>query len=152
MALVKWKSRNIYDPWADFKSLQNEINELFNYDRSPKTTGLFDRSFAPAVDFIENDNEYTITCEMPGMEQKDIEVSIASNVLTIKGIRKDEKEEKTGKFYKKEILSGSFQRTIPLPAAVESEKIAAQLENGFLSISIPKKEESKPKQININIQ
>ena len=96
----------------------------------------------------QNDRQFI----MDDVEQKDIDVSIASNVLTIIGTKKEEKEEKKGNYYKKESLSGSFQRTLSLPAAVDGEKVAAQLENGFLSISIPKKEESKPKQITVNVQ
>ena len=152
MAIVKFKNRDIYDPWVDFKSLQSEINELFDNDRVQRNTGLFDRSFTPAVDVIENEHDYKVTCEMPGIEQNDIDLSIVSNVLTIKGNKKNKIEDKNGKYYKKERWEGSFQRTLSLPKGLDGEKITAQLENGFLSISIPKKEETKPKQITINVQ
>ena len=80
------------------------------------------------------------------------DLSIVSNVLTIKGNKKNKIEDKNGKYYKKERWEGSFQRTLSLPKGLDGEKITAQLENGFLSISIPKKEETKPKQITINVQ
>lgn len=152
MALVKWKSRNLYDPWADMRSLQNEINDLFRNDRLPGTTGLFDRSVTPAIDFIEGENEFNVTCELPGLEEKDIDVSIASNVLTLKGTKSSENEQKKGRYYKKETWSGSFQRTVALPHTVDSENISAQLTNGILRIVLPKKEELKPKQITVEIQ
>jgi HSP20 family protein len=152
MAIVKWRNKNMYDPWEDMKSLQNEINDLFNYDRFPATTGLFDRNVTPAIDFVEGENEYTVTCELPGLEEKDIDVSIASNVLTIKGKKEDKREEKKGKYFKKETWSGSFQRTISLPLTVDTEKISAQLKEGILNITLPRKEETKPKKITVNVQ
>jgi len=152
MAIIRWKDRDMYDPWGDFKKLQNEINSLFDFDRFPATTGLFDRSFSPALDVIENSQDFTVKCELPGLDQKDIDVSIASNVLTIKGQKKDEREEKKGKYYKKESWSGSFQRTLPLPASIENDKIQAEFKEGILTITLPKKEEARTKQIAVNIK
>ncbi|MBN1410247.1 MAG: Hsp20/alpha crystallin family protein [Spirochaetales bacterium] len=152
MAIVRWKNRDLYDPWADFKSLQDEINDLFDIDRFPSTTGLFDRSVSPAIDVIEGEHEFTVKCELPGMEQKDIDVSIASNILTIKGQKKNEVEEKKGKYYKKESWAGNFQRTLSLPSSVAADKISAELKDGILTIALPKKEEAKPKQIEVNIK
>ncbi|OQY32956.1 MAG: heat-shock protein Hsp20 [Spirochaetaceae bacterium 4572_59] len=152
MAIVKWKNKNLYDPWAELTNLQSEINELFNYDRLPSTTGLFERSVTPAINFVEKENEYTVTCELPGLEEKDIDVSIASSVLTIKGNKKGSSEEKKGKYYKREIWSGGFQRTLSLPHMVDSEKISADLKDGMLTVSLPKKEEMKPKQISVKVK
>jgi len=152
MAIIRWKDRDAYDPWNDFRRLQNEINDLFDFDRLPSSTGLFDRSFSPAIDVVEGSNDYTVTCELPGLDQKEIDVSIASNVLTIKGQKKDEREEKKGKYYKKESWSGSFQRTLPLPTSVAADKVKADLKDGVLTIVLPKKEEAKPKQIAVNIK
>jgi len=152
MAIIRWKDRDVYEPWNEFRRLQSEINSLFDFDRLPTTTGLFDRSFSPAIDVIENAGDYTVTCELPGLEQKDIDVSIASNVLTIKGQKKDVHEEKKGKYFKKESWSGSFQRTLPLPTSVEGDKVKAELKEGVLTIVLPKKEEAKTKQIAVNIK
>jgi len=152
MAIIRWKDRDLYDPWGDFKKLQNEINSLFDLDRFPATTGLFDRSFSPAVDLVENPQDFTVSCELPGLDQKEIDVSIASNVLTIKGQKKNEREEKKGKYYRKESWSGSFQRTLPLPASVDGDKIKAELKNGILIIVLPKREEAKAKQIAVNVK
>ena len=146
------KNKNLYDPWESMKTLQNEINDLFRNDRIPSTTGLFDRSVTPAIDFIEGENEFTVTCELPGLEEKDIDVSIASNVLTVKGTKNTDYENKRGKYYKKETWTGSFQRTLALPQTVDSEKISAQLKNGILQIRLPKNEELKPRQITVDVQ
>jgi HSP20 family protein len=152
MALIRWKDRDLYDPWAELRNIQDEINSLFDLDRVPVTTGLFDRNVSPAIDVAEGAADYTVTCELPGLEQKDIDVTIASNVLTIKGQKKNEWEEKKGKSYKKESWSGSFQRTLPLPTSVDGEKIKAELKDGVLMISLPKKQEAKPKQISVNVK
>jgi HSP20 family protein len=154
MALVKWNNnKDVYDPLAGLRTLQDEINDLFNLDRFPSTTGLFDRrSASPAIDVVEGANNLTVTCELPGMDQNDIDVSIASNVLTIKGVKKDEREEKKEKFYRKESWSGSFQRTLPLPATIDVEKINADFKDGILTVKLPKREEAKPKQITVKIK
>ena len=158
MAIVRWKNRDLAypwdknDPWADFKNLQDEINDLFNIDRYPEATGLFDRSISPAIDVLEEDHQFTVICELPGLNQKDLDVSIASNILTIKGEKKDENINKKGKYYKKESWTGNFQRTLSLPASVDPEKISAQLTDGILTITLPKKEEAKTKQITVNIK
>jgi HSP20 family protein len=152
MALIKWKNRDVYDPWADMRSLQDEINDLFRSDRLPGTTGLFDRSVTPVMDFIEGEDDFYLTCELPGLEEKDLDLSVASNVLTVKGTKHAENEDKKGKCYKKEIWSGSFQRTLALPQSVDGEKISAQLKNGVLKVILPKKEDVKPKQISVAIK
>ena len=152
MAIIKWKNRDIYDPWSDFKSLQNEINDLFNVDRFQGYTGLFDRNFSPSIDVVETENDYSIICELPGIDQKDIDLSIASNVLTLKGSKKEEKEDRKGKYYRKESWSGNFQRTLPLPLAVNSEKVTADLKDGILKITLPKMEEAKPKSIAVKVK
>jgi len=152
MALIKWKNKDLYDPWDDFRNLQNEINDLFNTDRSQGYTGLFDRNFSPAIDVIESENDYSVVCELPGIEKKDIDLTLASNVLTIKGSKKDDSEEKKGKYFKKETWTGSFQRTLPLPAAVNADMISADLKDGVLTVRLPKKEEAKPRSIDVKIK
>lgn len=150
MALVRWKNRDLYDPWANLRSLQEEINDLFDIDRPTTTSGLFDRSVSPAIDVVEGEHAFTVLCELPGLDQKDIDVSVESNVITIKGEKKTEREEKKGKFFKKESWSGAFQRTLPLPSSVDVEKIDASLKDGILTVVLPKKEEAKPKQITVS--
>lgn len=152
MALVKWKNRDLYDPWADFKTLQEEINALFDVDQFSSSAGLFDHNVSPAIDVVEGEHEFSVSCELPGLDRKDIDVSIASNVLTIKGEKKEDKEEKENRYYKKETWSGSFQRTVPLPSSVDMNKIDAQLEDGILTITLQKKEEARPKQISVSVK
>lgn len=152
MALVKWKDRDLYNYPEDFRFLQDEINELFDVDRVPSSTGLFDRSIYPAVDVLENDQKFMIYCELPGIDQKEIDVSITSNVLTIKGEKKQVTDDHKDNYFRKETWSGNFQRTISLPNLVDTEKVNAEMKNGILIIKAPIKEESKPKQISVKIK
>jgi HSP20 family protein len=157
MALIRWRNKDLdypwerNDAWTELKQLQDEINDLFEIDRFSGTPGLFDRSVSLPIDVMETANDIIVTCELPGLDEKDIDVSIASNVLTIKGNKKDEREEKNNKYYRRESWSGSFQRTLSLPTSVNAEKINAELNNGILKVVLPKKEEVKPKQISVNI-
>ena len=151
MNLIKWKDRELYNPWGVFEKLQNEINTLFDTERYPSATGLFEGSFSPSVDVVENANDFTVRCEMPGIDEKNLDVSIASNVLTIKGEKKGDKETKKGRFFRKESLHGSFQRTLSMPSNIDQGKIKADLKNGILELVLPKKEESKPKQISVKV-
>jgi len=152
MAIVKWKNNDLYNPWDGLKTLQEEINELFEIDRSPSSPGLFDRNISPAMDVIENDQNYVVRCEVPGIELKDMELSIVSNVLTIKGEKKTNDNENQLTFYKKECWTGTFQRTVSLPKSADAEKISAELKEGILTVNLPKKEEAKPKQISVKIK
>lgn len=152
MALVKREQKDLYDPWTSLKSLQDEINELFAFDRFPSAAGLFDRSFSPAIDVVEGDREFTVVCELPNIDQNDIDVSIASNVLTIKGQKTEVHEDSKKKYYRKESWTGSFQRTLPLPGSIAADRISAGMKDGILTITIPKKEEAIPKQISVEVK
>ncbi|MBN2443047.1 MAG: Hsp20/alpha crystallin family protein [Spirochaetales bacterium] len=149
---MRWKNKDSYDPWSYLNQLQNEINELFDVDQVYTSRGLYDRTSAVAIDVIETADDIVVTCELPGINEKDLDVSITSNVLTIKGKKAEDQETKKGKYYRKETWSGGFQRTISLPGSVDSEKIVAGLKNGMLTVTLPKKEEAKPKQISVNLK
>lgn len=152
MAIVKWRNRDVADPWRQYRDLQNEINDLFDFSSTSTSTGLFDRKFSPAMDVIEGKDDFTLKCELPGLTEKDLDVTLASNVLTIRGEKKDEKETKKEKFYKKESWSGSFQRTLSVPGTVDSSKISAKMTDGILTVVLPKREEAQVKSIQVKVQ
>ena len=151
MNLIRWKRNDVFDPVSDFDRLQEEINKLFDFDKYSPLNGLFDRLSSPSIDVAEGENEFTVTCDLPGVDLKDIELSIANNILTLKGEKKEEKTAKDSKVYRKETWAGSFQRTLNLPNTVDPGKIEAVMKNGVLSITLPKKEEVKPKQITVKV-
>ena len=107
---------------------------------------------SPPLDMMETEDGYTIYCDLPGMNEKDLELSVASNVLTIKGERKDAEKARESKVYRNETWEGSFQRTIAIPSPVDSNGIEAELNNGVLKIILPKREEDKPKQIELKVK
>ena len=154
MAIVRWRQRNANDPWRDFRSLQEEINDLFDSERWPVTSGIFDRTISPPVDVVESPDAIHVFCEIPGIDIEDLDVSITSNVLTIKGEKKQNAPEKAKrKTYKQESWVGSFQRTLSLPTTVGSgDKVQAELKDGVLHLTLPKREEAKPKQISVNVR
>ena len=152
MELMKRGEHYLPESWNNLRSLQNEINALFDDDFFPASTGLFDRTYSPAVDMVENNNEFILTCELPGMQESDIDVQVADNVLTIKGEKTESRDDSEKKWFKKESWYGSFQRTISLPSGVDSGKISGELEKGILQLTLPKREETKPRQISVKVK
>jgi len=134
--------------------IQDEINRLFDMSlgRRPfDRAGLFEGEWAPAVDVLEDENKVVVKAELPGMSDKDIDVNILNNTLTIKGEKKKEEEKKDQSYYRLERSYGAFQRSVTLPSAVAADKAKASFKNGVLEIEVPKKEEAKPKQIKVSV-
>jgi HSP20 family protein len=148
MDLVRWR-RSYPNPARELNRLQREINDLFSFSPFPDSRGVFDRSISPALDVLESDDEFSIRCDLPGMKQEEIEISVASGVLTIKGEKKAEEHAEKTRVYRTETWEGSFQRTVSLPAEADSEKIEATLRDGVLTVTVPKRDEAKPKQITL---
>ncbi len=107
---------------------------------------------APALDVSETNNEVIVKAEIPGMEPNDIDISLADGILTIRGEKKQEKEEKEENYHLIERSYGTFSRSVQLPRDVQSENIKAAYKNGVLKITLPKSEEAKKKEIKINVQ
>jgi HSP20 family protein len=142
---------NRWDPFRDLNSLQERMNRLFEdanrgwrADEPSATT-----SWSPAVDIYETESEIIVQAEVPGMERKDIELSLENNVLTLKGERRFEKEGKDENYHRIERSYGSFSRAFSIPAMVDEKKIKADYKEGVLAIILPKKEKARAKQINI---
>jgi HSP20 family protein len=150
MDLVRWNQKRDLNPMGEFERLQDEINKLFNLDY-PGRSGLFDRTLSPAIDVIETGESVVVRCDMPGIRQDDLDLSLARNVLTIKGEKKPEEKRSNSKSYRNETWSGAFQRTISLPDSVDPEKVEASLRDGVLEIRIAKREEVRPRQIDVNV-
>ena len=108
-------------------------------------------SFAPAVDVYEDEHKVTLKIEVPGIDEKDIDVRVENNTLTVHGERKIEKEEKEENYRRVERQYGSFTRTFTLPTTVDTENVSATYDKGVLKINLPKKAEAKPKQIKVNV-
>jgi len=139
-----------WDPFREFSTLQDRMNRLFRESQGPEEA-LTTSSFAPPVDVYEDEHNVSLKIEVPGIDEKDIDVRIENNVLTVHGERKFEKEEKEENFRRVERQYGSFTRTFTLPTSVDAEKVSANYDKGILKIALPKKAEAKPKQIKVNV-
>jgi HSP20 family protein len=147
-----------WDPFNELTTLQDRINQIF---RQPFGTlrsfapgeeqALTAANFIPPVDIFEDEHNITIQAELPGMEEKDIDVSLENNVLTISGERKLENEEKKENFHRIERSYGRFTRSFTLPPTVDPENVNAEFNNGVLKVTLNKREEAKPKQIKIGM-
>lgn len=138
-----------YSPLAEFDRLRNEMNRLFEDDWFGNMAGNGQKLGVPAVDVREHENDILVQAELPGVDMKDIDVSVSGNVLTIKGEKKSEDERKEEGYYYRESWSGAFQRSVTLPDTVDPDKVDAKMKDGVLRLTFPKKEEVKPRQINI---
>src|SRR5437016_4778873 len=137
----------------DWSTLQDRMNRIFRESFSPEGSdaALTTTNFAPPVDVYEDEHNVNLKIEVPGIDEKDIDVRIENSVLTVHGERKFEKEEKEENFRRVERQYGSFTRTFTLPTTVDAEKVAANYDKGILKIVLPKKAEAKPKQIKVNV-
>jgi HSP20 family protein len=148
MDQIRWRN-GLADPFQEFETLQEEINRLFDIGRIPEPRGIFERTFSPAVDIVESAEGFEVLCDVPGIEIKDIEISIARSVLTLKGEKKSGSHGNGADTYRGETKEGKFQRTLQLPLAVDPDKVEAVLKDGVLRITLPKHEEVKPRQISV---
>jgi HSP20 family protein len=141
-----------WEPFREFTTLQDRMNRLFRDSFSDgREESLTTSTFAPAVDVYEDEHNVTLKIEVPGVEEKDIDVRVENHTLTVHGERKFEKEEKEENYRRVERQYGSFTRSFTLPNTVDSENVSANYDKGVLKIKLAKKAEAKPKQIKVNV-
>src|ERR1700676_4302105 len=143
-----------WEPFREYSTMQNPINHmnrLFRESYSPEAPeeALTTTNFAPPVDIYEDEHNITLKIDVPGIDEKDIDVRIEGNTLTVHGERKIEKEEKEENFRRIERQYGSFTRSFTLPSSVDPGQVSANYEKGLLKIKLAKKAEAKPKQIKV---
>ena len=145
-----------WEPLREFSTMQdrmNRMNRLFRESYSPESPedALTTTSFAPPVDIYEDEHTINLKLEVPGIDEKDIDVRIEGNTLTVHGERKIEKEEKEENFRRVERQYGEFTRSFTLPSSVDPGQVTAHYDKGVLKINLAKKAEAKPKQIKVNV-
>ncbi|MTV15463.1 MULTISPECIES: Hsp20/alpha crystallin family protein [Bradyrhizobium] len=156
---IKTESTSAAQPaknWQPFETLRNQIDRLFHdfqsgFLQAPSYRSLLDMepfwrrdlgfSVTPAIDIVEKEKAFEITAELPGLDAKNIDLQLSDDVLTIKGEKQDEKEEKTKDRYVSERRYGSFRRSLQIPGSVDADKIEATFRNGILTVSLPKSPE-----------
>src|SRR6478672_903198 len=139
-----------YDPFRELRSLQDDVNRLFSssFNRSGDNE-LTRGAWSPSVDIYENKDQIVLEAELPGMKPENVNISIENNVLTLHGERKFEKKDENDNFHRVERSYGSFTRSFTLPPTVSSENATAEFENGVLRLTLAKREEAKPRRIEI---
>ena len=146
---MKWK------PSRNWLSLRDEMDRFFDdflggeLDRFPAG---FESNWTPSVDLLETDDELVAKVELPGMDKKDINISVQDNVLMIRGTKNQEKEDKNENYHRIERSFGSFQRSLSLPAPVDVKKVKASYKDGVLKVALPKVPEAKAKEIPITVE
>src|ERR1017187_811894 len=140
-----------WDPFRELNALQQRMNRLFEEQYGGREESLTAGAFAPPVDIYEDEHSIQLKLEVPGIDEKDLDIRVENNVLTVSGERKFEKEEKEENFRRVERRYGSFSRSFTLPNTVNTEDIHAEYTNGVLNVRLAKKAEAKPKQIKVNI-
>jgi HSP20 family protein len=150
MAIVRW------EPFRDLMGLQERMNRMFDDVYRPARTGSEDDwalggTWAPAVDIFEHQGNIVLRAELPGVDAKDVDIRLENNILTLRGERKLDSEVKRENYHRVERSYGSFSRSFTLPMAVDQGKISADYKDGVLNVTLPKREEAKPKQISISV-
>jgi HSP20 family protein len=156
-------SSQLPQQWQPFEQFRREMDRLFDdfssgfwrgslFDMTPfrRTEAAF--RTMPAVDVAETDKAYEITAELPGLEEKNIEVKLANGVLSIKGEKQEDKEEKQRDYYRRERSFGSFERSFQVPEGIDTDKIAASFKNGILSVTLPKSAEAQKQAKKIEVK
>ena len=140
-----------WEPFRGVTTLQDQINRLFNdtFERSSDDSSL--SAWAPAVDIYETEHELVVKADLPDVDPKDLDIRVENNILTIRGERKFEKKVNEENYLRIERSYGSFARSFTLANTVNSEAIKADYQNGVLTLTVPKREEAKPKQIKVNV-
>jgi len=154
MNLIRWQ-RPVLTPWASLgrlTDLRDEIERLFESPLSELTrTSNLLSGWTPALDVFEEKDSFTVKAELPGMKKEDIEVTLHDGSLSISGERRSEAKHENADVYRAERFFGRFQRTVTLPAPVAADKIKAHYKDGILTITLPRTEQSKPKQIDVSV-
>jgi HSP20 family protein len=142
-----------WDPFREVNSLQRRLNSLFDdYSRQQGDSSAVSMgSFVPAVDIYEDEHKVSLKLEIPGVRQEELDVQVENNILTVRGERKFDKEEKEENFHRIERRYGSFTRSFTLPSTIDTASVKANYENGVLRIDLAKKAETKPRQIKVNV-
>jgi HSP20 family protein len=140
-----------FEPFRGASTLQDQINRLFGdgFEHSGEESNL--TSWAPAVDIFETEHELVVKADLPDIDPKDLDIRVENNILSIRGERKFEKKVSEDKYLRVERAYGSFSRSFSLANTVNSEAIRADYQNGVLTLTVPKREEAKPKQIKVNV-
>ena len=153
MALIRWQPRGTLSAWSpmsEMEEMRNEMSRMFGFPFGRgDADGFFGSLWSPAVDIVQEGDHFLVRADLPGMKKDEIEITLNGDTLTISGEKKRESEAKDDGYYRSERYYGKFSRSLVRPSTVDANKIEASYKDGVLSLTIPKSEEARPKQIKI---
>ena len=150
MTLVRF-SPSLLNPTRELATVQDEVNRLFEGFFSRGLRGDARDSFVPAVDVEETPEEFVVHADLPGLSQKDVKVTLTGDMLTIRGERKQESTHRNGGYHRIERVQGSFERSFALGTPVRNDKVKAQFKDGVLEVRVPKAEEARSREIEVQV-
>jgi len=153
MAIIKWRPGGELDPMDWISDFRSGLDQLFERSLGPwrmVKAGLLDGDWVPGVDVLEDEDKVVVKVDVPGISKEEISLSVQGEVLTVQGEKKQEEEYSEADCHRVERVYGRFQRTISLPAPVDADKVSASCRDGVLEVTLPKKEEVKPRKIEIS--
>jgi HSP20 family protein len=150
MKLARFQRPDVWG-WSAFDQLHNLRDEINRFFDSPLSNGGSDvfNSWAPALDLFEDKDNLVLRAEIPGMKKEDLEISLHENVISISGERRNEKKYEAGETSREERVFGRFTRSLKLPKQVDNTRVKAAYKDGVLTVTLPKAEEAKPRQIEV---
>ena len=148
MALIR------YAPVRELGTIQTEMNRLFNsfFDTPTTASGIAGRRWVPAMDLVENEGEYVLSADLPGLSESEVNIEVQDSVLTISGERKSEHEERKAGYRRVERSSGSFRRSLALPKGVDPESVSATFDKGVLKVTVPKPAQPVARKVQISAE
>lgn len=155
MSIIRYQSPELssWSPFERLSTLREEMNRLF--DSSFPGAGLGESTlfsgWSPALDVFQSNDAVTVRVELPGLRKEDIDISLEKGVLSISGERRHEEKVEEGESFRSERYFGRFHRSVAIPTEVEADKVKASYTDGLLTVTLPKAEEAKPKQIDVNV-
>lgn len=150
--LVPWRRTESRDPIRQLEREMSQMMERF-FGEAPEGSAQSSLTvWAPRVDVEEDDKQYVIKADLPGVDPKEVEISVADGALVLRGHKKEQREDKKKNYHRIERFEGQFYREIPLPQSIDVDKIQAKSSNGVLTITIPKKPEAQPKKIAVQAE
>ncbi len=155
MSIVRWSpARDLATFPSDVMNIQREINRMFNnfFRNEPEEDSLATAAWNPALDIAEHDDAIVVKIELPGVAKDDVKIVLQDNILTVRGEKKQEKESKGANYHRVERSYGVFQRSFTLPSTVNGAKVDAAFKDGVLTITVPKSEEAKRKEIEVKVR
>ena len=148
MNLMRWRPQSWWDPWEEMRQEMDRLLQPFGGNREGEGHGL--RGWTPQIDVSERNNELVVRADLPGVDPKDVDITVRDDTLILSGEKREEKEDNERNVHRVERFVGRFYRAIPLPRGTDLDKIRAHSDRGVLTVTVPTKQEAQPRRIQVH--